>query len=183
MRLKTNATLFFLCALLVTASTTLAQVYEFQFITSAPGFGGELFFNAPSGSGPAGEVLYADSFITTPDGTFTGSESFPGGPLRNPPPAIVWSPGGITTLNLNLYESLNSQLYNWTATPNSIADSPVAGIPLDPTASGTWVYVGAVPEPGVMLLTTLGVAAMLVRPIRHHSPIRSTGINRGIISA
>ncbi|MGA9777292.1 MAG: hypothetical protein WBS33_03375 [Verrucomicrobiia bacterium] len=177
MRLKTNATFFFLCALFVTASTARAQVYEFQFITSASGFGGDLFFNAPSGSGPAGEVLYGDSFITTPDGTFTGSESIPGGPIVNPPPAIVWSPGGITALNLNLYESLNSQMYNWTATPTSIADSPVAGIPLDPSASGTWEYVGAVPEPGAMLLTALGVAATLIWPIRHNSLIRRTRIN------
>jgi hypothetical protein len=183
MRLKTNLPFFFLYALLFTASTALAQVYEFQFLTSAPGFGGELFFNAPSGSGPASEVLYADSFITTPDGTFTGSESFPGGPIVYPPPTIVWSPGGITALNLNLYESIDSQLYNWTATPTSIADAPVAGIPLDPTASGTWIYVGAVPEPGVMLLTALGVAALLVRLIRHHSPIRATATNRGISSA
>jgi len=42
----------------------------------------------------------------------------------------------------------------------------VGAIPLalNPSVSGTWVYVGAVPEPGVWLLTTLGVGAMLARP-------------------
>jgi hypothetical protein len=174
MKLKTSVIFFFLCAWFVTVSTARAQVYEFQFLTSAPGFGGELFFNAPFGSGPAGDVLYGDSFITTPDGTFMGSESVPGGPITYPPPAIVWSPGGITTLNLNLYETLNSQMYNWTVTPTSIADSPVIAIPLDPSASGTWVYVGAIPEPGAMLLAALGVAATFVRPIRHKSPTPKT---------
>ena len=181
MRLKNNATFYFLCALFVTASTALAQMYEFQFLTSAPGFGGELFFNVPSGNGTAGEILEGDSFITTPDGTFTVSESVAGGPIIYPPPPTDWSPSGITALLLSLYESLNSQMYNWTATPTSIADSPVTAIPFDPSASGTWIYVGAVPEPGTMLLTALGVA-MLAWPIRHNSPIRRTALNRGVIS-
>jgi hypothetical protein len=168
MKLRASSTFVFLYALFVAASTARAQVYEFQFLTSAPGFGGELFFNAPSGSGPAGQVLYGNSFITTPDGTFTGSKSIVGGPIPISPPATVWSPSGITALDLSLYESLNSQMYNWTATPTSIGDSPVAAIPLDPSASGTWVYVGAIPEPSAMLLTALGVAAMLVWPIRHN---------------
>jgi len=182
MRLKISPTFFFLCALFVTASTTLAQVYDFQFVTTAPGFGGELFFNVPSGNGTAGEILEGDSFITTPDETFTVSESVAGGPIVYPPPPIVWSPSGITALNLSLYESLDSQLYNWTATPTSVADSPVGGIPLDPSASGTWVYLGAVPEPSAMLLTAPAVAAMLVWPIRHDSPVRKTAINRRVIS-
>ena len=137
-------------------------------MTTAPGFSGELFFNAPTGNGTGIEGLEGDSFVTTPDGTFTVSKSVVGGPLGFPQPPIAWSPSGITALNFDLYESLNSQLYNWGATPTSIADSPVAAIPLDPSASGTWVYVGAVPEPGAMLLTVLGAAAMLVRPIRHN---------------
>lgn len=182
MKLKTSPTFFFLCALFVTASTARAQVYDFRFITTAPGFGGDLYFNAPSGNGPVGEVLYGDSFITTPDGTFTVSQSFAGGPIVYPPPTIVWSPSGITTLSLSLYELLNSQTYNWTATPTSIADTPVAVIPIDPGASGTWDYVGAVPEPGAMLLTALGVAVMLVWPIRHNPPIRRTAFNKQVIS-
>jgi hypothetical protein len=168
MKHKTNLAFFFLCALSVKASSARAQEYGFQFVTSAPGFGGELFFNVPSGNGAAGGILEGDSFVTTPDGTFTVYKSIVGGPLGFPPPPIAWSPSGITALNLNLYESLNSQLYNWTATPASIADSPATAIPLDPSASGTWVYVGAVPEPGATLLTALGVAAMLVWPIHRN---------------
>jgi hypothetical protein len=178
MRPKTNPAVFFLCALFVMASTARAQVYEFQFLTSAPGFGGELFFNAPAGSAPAGEALYGDSFITTPDGTFIGSESFAGGPIPIFPPPIVWSPAGITTINLSLYESLNSRMYNWTVTATSIADSPVSAIPLDPGASGTWVYIGAVPEPGAILLIALGAAMLLFGPsatIQHFEKQRSTG--------
>jgi len=182
MKSKINSPFLFLCALLVTGLTAQAQMYEFQFVTTASGFSGELFFNVPSGNGSAGEILEGDSFITTPDGTFTASKSAPGGPIFNPPPPIDWSPGGITALDLSLYESLNSQMYNWTATPTSIADSPVSGIPLDPSASGTWVYVGAVPEPGAMLLTALGAAATLVWSIRPDSPIRKTCIHRGVIS-
>src|SRR5579862_5535526 len=140
MRHKINIAFLFLCVLFVTASIARAQVYDFQFVTTAPGFNGELFFNVPSGNGTAGEILEGDSFITTPDGTFTVSESVVGGPIFYPPPPIDWSPGGITALNLSLYESLNSQLYNWIVTPTFIADSPVSAIPLDPSASGTWVY-------------------------------------------
>ena len=137
-------------------------MYDFQFVTSTSGFGGELFFNTPAGNGSAGEVLEGDSFITTPDGVFTVSESVPGGPIGFPPPPIAWSPSGITALNLSLYEALNTQMYNWSATPTSIGDSPVTAIPLDPSASGTWVYVGAVPEPGATQVMVLGVTAMLV---------------------
>jgi len=173
-RFKANATFRFLCVLFVTASTARAQVYEFQFITSAPDFGGELFFNAPSGSGPAGEVLYSDSFITTPDGTFTGSDSIVGGPLQNPPPSIVWSPAGITAMDVSLYESINSQLYHWSATPTTIGDSPSGGLPLDPSASGAWVYIGAVPEPGALPLTALGIVAIIILSIRYNSAIRRT---------
>ena len=180
MKLRTSPTFVFLYALFVAASTARAQEYGFRFYTSAPGFGGELFFNAPSGNGPADQVLYGNSFITTPDGTFTESLSFAGGPFPINPPPTVWSPSGITTLNLSLYESLNSQLYSWTATLTSISDSPVSAIPLvisdspmaaipsDPSASGTWVYIGTVPEPSSMLLTALGVTAMLIWPIRHN---------------
>lgn len=84
MRLKINPAFFILCALFVTASNTRAQVYDFQFLTAAPGFGGELFFNVPSGNGTAGEILEGNSFITTPDGTFTVSESIIGGPIGFP---------------------------------------------------------------------------------------------------
>jgi hypothetical protein len=166
MKLKTRATFFFLCALFVTAFTAQAQISEFQFVTPSPGFGGELFFNVPSGSTSAGDFLEGNSFITTPDGTFTVSGSTVGGPIFGSSPPSVWSPGGITALNLSLYESIGPQLYNWSATPTSIADSPAGAIP-DPTASGTWDYIGPVPEPGAMLLTALGVAALLVWPIRH----------------
>ncbi len=162
MKLKTHAIFFFICALFASASTSQAQTYEFQFETRAPGFGGELFFNVPSGSLAAGDFLQGNSFITTPDGTFTVSKSFIGGPIFDPPLPAIWSPSGITALNLNLYEFVNSQTYNWTATPVSIADSPVGAIPLDPSASGTWVYLGPVPEPGVMPLAVLGAAAMLL---------------------
>ena len=163
-----------LCALSITGSVARAQIYEFQFVTDAPGFAGALFFDAPSGSGPFYQVLADNSFITTPDGTFTVAQSVLGGPLGFPLPPTVWSPGGITALNLGLYEVLNSQnnyqLYYWTATPTSIGDSPAAAIPLiaalDPGASGTWVYVGGIPEPGAVLLMALGVAALLVRPGR-----------------
>lgn len=182
MKLKTNSTCFFLCALFVTAATARAQVYDFEFVTTAPGFSGDLYFNAPSGNGPVGEVLYGDSFITTPDGTFTVSKSVAGGPIIYPPPKIVWSPDGITALNLSLYESSNSQIYNWTATPTTIGDTPVGAIPLDPSATGTWAYVGAVPEPSTVLLTALGVAAMLVRLIRRNSPIPRKAINRRVTS-
>jgi len=175
MKLKIKGTIFFV--LLVTASTARAQLYEFQFVTSASGFGGELFFNTPSGNGTDGEVLDASSFIITPDGTFTVSKSIVGGPIFNPPPPIAWGPGGITALNLNLYEGFNSQLYNWTATPTSIGDSPAAAIPLDPSASGTWDFVGVVPEPRTMPLTALGIGAMLLWPLRRNSPFRRT-LNR-----
>lgn len=163
-KLKTGFAFFFI--LFVTASAMGAEVYGFEFITPTPGFSGELFFSTSSGNGSTGS-LESNSFITTPDGTFIGSESFAGGPIFNPPPPIDWSPAGITALNLNLYEYFGSQPYNWTATPTSIGDSPVAAIPDDPSASGTWVYVGAIPEPGAPLLMALGMAAMFVRPFRH----------------
>jgi hypothetical protein len=171
MKLKTRATFFFLCALFVTAFTAQAQISEFQFVTPSPGFGGELFFNVPSGSTSAGDFLEGNSFITTPDGTFTVSGSTVGGPIFGSTPPSVWSPGGITALNLSLYESIDTKLYYWTATPTSIADLPVGAIPEipDPTASGTWDYISPVPEPGAMLLTALGVAALLVWPIRHNT--------------
>ncbi len=169
MKLKSHATFFFICALFASASTSPAQTYEFQFETRAPGFGGELFFNVPSGSVAAGDFLEGNSFITTPDGTFTLSESFIGGPLFDPPLPTVWSPSGITALSLNEYEIVDSQLYNWTASPTTIADSPAGAIPLvDPSAIGTWVYIGAVPEPGVIPLAVLGAAAMLLWRIRRN---------------
>jgi hypothetical protein len=175
MKLRThllNSAFFFLCALFIAAPTMGAQVYEFEFITPAPGFGGELFFNAPLGQGSVEEILGGNSFITTPDGTFTVSDSVRGGPiiLYPPPPPVVWGPDGITYLNLALYESHGTQLYFWTATPTSISDSPAGAIPLDvnvdPSASGTWVYVGAVPEPSASLLMVLGFAVIFVGPFR-----------------
>ena len=181
MRLKTNPIFLFLFALFVTASTARAQLYEFQFVTSSPGFGGELFFNAPSGSAPLYSVLDGSSFITTPDGTFTVSASVQGGPFIINPPPTVWGPDGITALNLNLYESLGPQLYNWTATPTGIGDAPAAAIPLGPnfpgrSAAGTWVYV--VPEPDAMPLVVLSLAvAMLVRSMRRNSSSRRTAID------
>jgi hypothetical protein len=177
MKLKIHTIFFLICASLVPASITQAQIYEFQFQTTASGFGGEFFFNAPSGTESEGNFLQGNSFITTPDGTFTVSKSVPGGPIFifPLPPPTVWSPSGITALNVNLYESVNSQLYNWSATANAIADSPVGALPLDPSASGTWVYIGAVPEPGVMLQTTLGAAGLLLWRVRHNSRIRSAG--------
>jgi len=45
MRFKVNATFLLLCVLFVKASVARAQVYEFQFITSAPEFGGEFYFS------------------------------------------------------------------------------------------------------------------------------------------
>ena len=45
----------------------------------------------------------------------------------------------------------------------------MGGIPLDtaldPSASGTWVYVGVVPEPGATTLAALGVAVLFARRI------------------
>jgi hypothetical protein len=164
MKLKMNPAFSFICALFVTASA-MGQLYEFEFTTTTPGFSGELFFNTPSGIGTA-DVLAGNSFITTPDGTFTVSKSFAGGPvILNPPPSIVWGPGGFVELDVNLYEYVNSQLYNWVAAPTSIGDTPAAAIPaalsaLDPSASGTWVYVGAVPEPSTPLLMAIGLPAM-----------------------
>ena len=177
MQFKANLTLGFLCAMFIATPVARAQVYEFEFITSAPGFAGELFFNASSGSGPFYQVLAGNSFITTPDGTFTVAQSVQGGPLGFPIPPTVWSPGGITALNLGLYEVLNSQIYYWTATPNSIGDSPVGaiplGVPLNPpsdatlvaslgaSANGTWVYISTVPEPGTTSLMALTLAVIL----------------------
>jgi hypothetical protein len=173
MKLQVRAKFFFLCALFATVFSARAQIAEFQFVTSSPGFAGELFFNVPSGSLSAGDFLEGNSFITTPDGTFTVAGSIVGGPIFNPPPPDVWSPAGITELNVNLYEPIGTRIYDWSATPDSIADSPTGAVPLDPSASGTWEFVGAVPEPGAMLLTVLGAALLFLWPIRHHPSIRS----------
>jgi hypothetical protein len=166
MKSKTFVRPLFLCAWFVAIVTAQAQIAEFQFVTSSPGFGGELFFKAPSGNTAAGDFLEGNSFITTPDGTFTVSKSMIGGPIFENPPPDIWSPSGITELNLNLYEVINSQIYDWDATPTSISDTPVNAIPADPSASGTWEYLGPpVPEPGPTLLAALGATVLFLRPL------------------
>jgi len=77
-------------------------------------------------------------------------------------------------MDISLYESINSQLYHWIATPTTISDSPSGGLPLDPSASGTWVYLGAVPEPGALPLTAVGIVATITWFIRYNSAIRRT---------
>ena len=153
---------------LLAASASAQTEYAFQFSTSTPGFGGELFLPAPSGTGGTAN-LYGNSYIFTPDGTFTLGDSFGSGPFgiypNNP---LVWNIGapGISTMNVNLVEIIGGTNYGWTATPTTISD--VAGVILpalapDPSATGTWVYIGAVPEPSTIALTAFASAALLRR--------------------
>jgi len=155
-------------------------IYGFTFQSAVPGYGGEFFFDSPANSeGNLSDVGY-DSYITTPDGTFTlgGSYTYQGGNnLSDNGVTIGWGPDGITSMDVTDTQAFylgetgsvfEWDQFNWFATSNQVGDDGGtyeyftlgdAGIPAggDPSASGSWVPA-SIPDPA-STITLLGLAA------------------------
>jgi hypothetical protein len=156
-------------------------IYGFTFQSATPDYGGEFFFDSPANSeGNLSDVGY-DSYITTPDGTFTLGDSYTyqgGNNLSDNGVTISWGADGITSMDITDTQAFyigetgsvfEWDQFNWFATANEVGDDggtyeyftlgtgsvPTGG---DPSASGYWTPAFSTPE-ATDTMTLLGLAA------------------------
>ncbi len=101
-------------------STARATSFEYDWLTNMAGFSGKIFLDASSGSnGTLADVDLANSYITTPDGTFSFTTANP----FNSATPIAWNASQILTIDIEGSQPLISPAVAfWAAKTNRIGD-------------------------------------------------------------
>ncbi len=153
-------------------------IYQFTSDTSGDGFGAELYFLEPqNASGSVSDIDLNNSYIDTPNGNFSlaGGIEVPFlidvGPISQNG-TLSWNSSGITSMDLSgETTALFFGVYpdgglDWEITPTNISETPFSDEPsiieADPSANGSWTYVGStVPDGFNTGLIFAGVASIL----------------------
>jgi hypothetical protein len=109
-----------------TMSFARAISFEYDWVTATSGFSGKIFLDASSNSnGSVSDVDLANSFITTPDGTFSFTTYDP----FNSSSPLIWNSTQITSMDIEGAQSpaapgfpSNSTAF-WGTTATSVSDN------------------------------------------------------------
>ncbi len=147
--------------------------FEYDWTTNTPGFSGKIFLDSSSNAnGSLANMDLAQSFITTPDGTFHFQPFAP--TLLGP---LVWNSSFITSMNISGYQVFNDMFSGLIQVRNNDINDQIILFDIEPFReagdTGSWLAAfrtSAVPEGSssisLLILALLSLGAFRFRLTR-----------------